>query len=171
MEWYRFSYNVAQNSSATRSVQALLKLHRACESDKVRLCRSGVGVRDFTFLTRSRWCSGLVSGAQFENGGLCISLVSVRGPQWLHHQSVANASLYQAPDVQEAVFPIVNRHHGNRDVPRGPAAHPTAHGQDKGLLQVPTRWPPTGTPLALPSGLRSNWDALWGFYSTSDFII
>lgn len=42
-------------------------------------------------------------------------------------------------DVREAVFPRINRNHGNRVVSRGPAAHPAADGQGEGLSLSPTR--------------------------------
>lgn len=64
-------------------------------------------------------------------------------------------------DVREAVFPRINRNHGNQYASCGPAAHPTADGQEEG----PSRMSPGGavTPrdlLGPPSlsevGLRSS---------------
>lgn len=54
-------------------------------------------------------------------------------------------------DVREAVFPRINRNHGNQDASRGPAAHPAAEGQAEGLSQMPTRGGVTHRDLLSPT--------------------
>ena len=65
-------------------------------------------------------------------------------------------------DVREAVFPRINRNHGNQYASRGPAAHPAADGREEGLSQMSTGGAVTPRDLLGPPpppsevGLRSS---------------
>lgn len=67
-------------------------------------------------------------------------------------------------DVREAVFPRINRNHGNQYASCGPAAHPAADGQEEGPSQMspggsvtpPHPWDLLGPPSLSEVGLRSS---------------
>lgn len=103
---------------------------------------------------------------------LCLNLCAAEDSEGtsVTAQSAANTPLYQTLDVQGAVLPRINRNHDNWDVSQWLAAHPAAHGQEKGLLHMPTSRLPMGTPeSSLPSELELR--SFLGFYSTSHFSV
>lgn len=81
----------------------------------------------------------------------CVQLRTEQGTLVITRSECSKHSALPGLDVREAVFPRINRNHGNRDVSRGPAAHPAADGQEGGLSLRPTRGGVTPRDLLDPS--------------------